>query len=112
MLLAAGWRRLLENHLLVHIEHLLAILAKAEEPRGDKGSEDDGLPRVGKRPVLHLWKIVGEPQEAEKVCDEYQPGMALESRVGTGEGNFAKADKDSFDEEHCAGGQDRSVKQS
>ena len=62
--------------------------------------------------MLHLGKVVGEEEEAEEIGDEDEAGVALESAIGTGEGNFAEADEHGFDERDGAGDQDGGVKQS
>ena len=61
--------------------------------------------------MLHLGKVVCEKEEAEEISDEDEAGMALECGIRTGEGNFAKADQQGFDEQDGAGDQDRGVKQ-
>src|SRR5262249_17731274 len=61
------WGGLLEDYVLVHVEHLFAVLAEGGESRGEQGNKADGLPRAEDRPMLHLGKVVREAEEAEEV---------------------------------------------
>ncbi len=61
--------------------------------------------------MFHLGQVVGEEEETEQVGDEDQAGMALEGWIGTGEGNFAKADQHNLYNKNDASDQDGNVKQ-
>jgi len=91
---------------LVHVEHLFAVLAEGEESSGEQGNKPHGLPRAEDRPMLLLGKVVREEEEAEEVGDEDEAGVALERRIGTGERNLAKANEHGFDEQDGADDQD------
>lgn len=112
MWLKSGGGGLLENEVLVHVEHLFAVLAEGEESSGEEGNKPDGLPRAEEQPMLHLGKVVRENKKAKHIGDKDEAGVALERWIGTGERNLAEADEDAFNQESGAGDQDRGVKKS
>ena len=63
--LESGSTALLEDQVLVHVEHLFAVLVDGKESEGQQGSEHDRLPGIEQGPVLHLRKVAGEEDKAE-----------------------------------------------
>ena len=95
--------------MFVHVEHLFAVEVNGGEGDGKKREEEDGAPGGGESPEFELRQIAGEKEKGEEIGDEDEGGMALEGRVGAGEGDFAKAEKEDFDEGNGAGGEDQRV---
>lgn len=90
------WRRLFKDKVLVHVEHLLSVLLDRDEHDRNDWDEERDPPRIGQGPELEFWKISSENQEAEKISDEDESGMALERRIGAGEWNFSEAKEQGF----------------